>query len=143
MKIVTSRFGEIEIDKRLAIHFPGGLPGFPEHKEFAILEHKTGSPFCWLQSLTHPDLAFVMTDPNIVLPDYLSELPPEEKYFFHQEGNTEDIVVFAFVTIPPGKAKEATVNLLGPIVINTKSGTGKQVILSNSRYNHRHPLIPA
>jgi flagellar assembly factor FliW len=143
LKIETSRFGEIEIDKKLAIHFPSGLPGFPEHKEFAILEHKTGSPFCWLQSLTHPDLAFVMTDPNIVLPGYLSDLSPEEKYFFHQGDSKEEIVVFAFVTIPPGRAKEATVNLLGPIVINTKSGTGKQIILSNSGYSHRHPLISA
>ena len=142
MKIVTTRFGEIEIDKNLAIHFPVGLPGFPEQKDFAILEHKTGSPFCWLQSLTHPDLAFVMTDPQILVPDYLSDLSPEEKYYLHQEDNKEDIVIFALVTIPPGKPQEATVNLLGPIRVNTKSGIGKQVILSNSGYNHRHPLIP-
>ncbi|MBN2059009.1 MAG: flagellar assembly protein FliW [Deltaproteobacteria bacterium] len=141
MKIETSRFGKIAIDKSLVIHFPDGLPGFLEQKDFVILEHKTGSPFCWLQSLTHPDLAFVITDPHVAYPSYLSDLSAEDRYHLHQEENEEDIFIFTLVTIPPGKPKEATVNLLGPIVINTGSGTGKQVILSHSGYNHRHPLI--
>ena len=140
MKLETSRFGEIEVDKSLAIHFSAGLLGFPDQKDYVILQHKPGSPFCWLQSLTLPDLAFVMTDPHKILPDYLRELPEEEINQLSREINSET-VIFALVTIPPGNVKKATVNLLGPLVINTESKSGKQVILSNSGYNHRHPFI--
>ena len=94
MKAVATRFGEIEIDKNLTIHFPIGLPGFPEQKDFTILEHKIGSPFCWLQSLSNPDLAFVMTDPQIAVPDYLSDLSSYEKYHLYQESDIKKISLF-------------------------------------------------
>jgi len=34
-------------------------------------------------------------------------------------------------------------NLLGPLVIDPGSRTGKQVILANAGYSHRHPLLAA
>ena len=140
LTIKTTRFGEVEIDNNLAIHFSDGLLGFPEQKDYFILEHKPDSPFCWLQAVTAPDLAFVMTNPFLFKKDYLKDLPPDDQAPFFGENGKEHIV-FALVTIPLGKAEKTTVNLLGPLVIDPDSKTGRQVILANSGYNHRHPMI--
>ena len=138
-KIRTTRFGEIEVDETQAIHFSEGILGFPEQKDYILLEHKPGSPFIWLQSMTDPDLAFVMTNPFLINNDYLADLSPGEKALFRHDDDN-DIMVFALVTIPRGEAEKATVNLLGPIIIDTGSRNARQVILANSGYSHCHPL---
>ena len=140
MTITTSRFGKVEVDKKLALHFPDGLLGFPENKDFIILEHKPNSPFCWLQSLTSPELAFVMTNPFLIKKDYLEDLSADEKHPFNRK-NDEKNVIFAIVTIPQDGAGKTTVNLMGPLVIDTNSRIGRQIILANSNYNHRHPFF--
>jgi len=140
LTIKTTRFGKVETDKNRIIHFPDGLLGFPEQKDYIILEHKPDSPFCWLQSVTAPDLAFVMTNPFLLKKDYLEDLPPDDQALFIGENGKEHII-FALVTIPHGKAEKTTVNLLGPLIMDPGSKTGRQVILANSGYNHRHPMI--
>lgn len=140
MKINTSRFGEVEIDENLAIHFTEGLLGFPEFKDYVIIEHNPDSPFSWLQSISNPDLAFVITNPFLINENYLEGLSPEEKTFFSNETD-EEVLLLALVTIPHGKADQSTVNLMGPLVIETGSRLGRQVILANSTYSHRHPLL--
>ena len=139
-EIKTDRFGLVKIDENKVIHFPEGLLGFPEHKDYVILEHQPGSPFCWLQSRDASDLAFVMANPFQIKSDYLEDLNPVERQFI-ENHNGGDVFVFALVTIPPGKAEKATINLLGPIVIDKDSLRGKQVILADSGYNHRHPFF--
>ena len=141
MIIKTDRFGEINIDETLVIHFPDGLLGFPEQKKYIILEHKPQSPFCWLQSTTSPELAFVMTNPLLFKTDYLDSLPPDEKKrLLGEEEKGKETIIFTLVTIPAGKAESATTNLLGPLSIDPQSRIGRQVILADSGYNHRHPL---
>jgi flagellar assembly factor FliW len=139
MIIKTTRFGEIEINDNRVIKFPEGLAGFPEDKEYVIMEHKPDSPFMWLQSLTSPELAFVIINPFMVYPDYLKDISPEEENAL-KPGSNENIMILAIVTIPAGKAGESTVNLMGPVVIDPDTKEGKQVILANSDYSHHHPL---
>ena len=139
MIIRTTRFGEIEIDENRAIHFSEGLIGFPEDKEYIIMEHNTDSPFMWLQSLTTPALAFVIVNPFQVYTDYLKDISPEEENVL-RPGKNESVIIFAIVTIPHGRVSESTVNLMGPVVIDPEAKEGKQVILANSDYSYRHPL---
>ena len=139
MLIKTTRFGDINIDDDRIFHFPEGLLGFPDQKDYTLLEHKPGSPFCWLQSTAIPELAFVITDPFLIKHDFIENLTHEEKELFTDKDG-EDITVFTLVSIPHGKVEDMTVNLMGPIVINNKSRKGRQVILANSNYNHRHPI---
>jgi flagellar assembly factor FliW len=142
LRLKTSRFGEIEIDQTRSLHFPEGILGFPEQKEYVILEHKSGSPFCWLQSMESPDLAFVMVDPLLVKSDFLEELSPSDRRWFETEDGVGK-AVFALVTIPPGRVDQMTVNLLGPVLIDLKSRTARQIILANSGYSYRHPFFPS
>jgi flagellar assembly factor FliW len=34
-----------------------------------------------------------------------------------------------------------TANLLGPLVINNRTGRGRQLVLSTSDYSARHPVV--
>jgi flagellar assembly factor FliW len=139
MIIKTSRFGEIDIDKSRFIQFSEGLIGFPEDKEYIIMEHKSDSPFMWLQSVNSPGLAFVIMNPFQIYPGYLKDISPEEENALKPDNN-ETVMIFAIVTIPNSKPEESTVNLMGPVVVDTVSNKGKQVILANSGYSHRYPL---
>ncbi len=138
--IQTTRFGKISIHKRRIINFPEGILGFPDEKRFVILEHKPGSPFCWLQSVTSPDLAFVMMSPILIKSDYIDTLPASERRLLKGE-QAKNFAVFAFVTIPKGRVQDMTVNLLGPIVIDAEKKIGRQLVLANSTYQTRHPVF--
>ncbi len=142
VKIETTRFGELEVHENEVVRFPEGLLGFPDHKDFVILEHKADSPFFWLQSLSAPALAFVMMDPFMIRADYLEELSRPHTVLL-ENIKEEKAALFALVTIPPGKVEEMTVNLLGPLVVDLETRVGKQVILDNSDYSHRHPVAAA
>jgi flagellar assembly factor FliW len=139
-KIQTSRFGEIEVDEQWIIRFQDGILGFPKQKTYAIVESTKGSPFNWLQSLDVPELAFVLTNPFSFRKDYLQSLSPEELALI-REDEKADLLFFSLVTVPAGRPEGATMNLLGPLVIDTKTRLGRQVILPNSGYSHRHPLF--
>ncbi|MBW1722065.1 MAG: flagellar assembly protein FliW [Deltaproteobacteria bacterium] len=139
-RIDTTRFGSIEIEEEKIIHFPQGILGFPEQKDYILFPHKPDSPFYWLQSVTNPELAFVLTNPFLFFEDYLSRLTPAEEDLLKAENGGE-VNVFVLVTIPQGKAEEMTANLLGPLVIEVETRVGRQVVLPNSGYSHRHPLL--
>ncbi len=140
LKINTTRFGELEIEEKRLIHFPEGILGFPEEKYFVILEHKPNSPFCWLQSAQSPELAFVIMNPFLVKQDYLMDLPAPDKAIFEGE-EAKNLVIFSIVTIPKGNAEKMTINLLGPIIIDTNKRIGRQLVLAGTGYSPRHPII--
>jgi flagellar assembly factor FliW len=54
----------------------------------------------------------------------------------------EDAVVFAVVTLRD-QAKESTMNLLGPIVVNRHTHEAAQVVLPSAGYSVRAPLAIA
>jgi flagellar assembly factor FliW len=54
----------------------------------------------------------------------------------------EDLKVLVILTIPPGKPQEMTANLMGPVVINLKTRQGRQLIVEESQYSHKHRVFP-
>ncbi len=140
LNIQTTRFGEIELEENRLVQFPEGMIGFPQMKSYVLLEHKPGSPFMWLQSAEAPELAFVLISPQLIRKDYPRQIPFHEGSFEAEENGGEPLV-FAIVTIPPGEPQKMTANLLGPVVIDVATRTGKQVILADSEYSTRHPIL--
>ncbi len=142
MKIETSRFGTINVDEDKIIFMPKGIIGFPERKRYVMLRHREGSPFYWYQSIDDGGLAFVIMSPFIIIPDYQYNLEYILNEMNWDRALTEkDIELYVIVTIPRGEPEKMTANLMAPLVINTKIREAGQIVLPDTPYHHRYPVI--
>lgn len=135
-----TRLGEREIGSDKIIYFPHGLIGLEDKREYTLLEIKEGSPFMILQCLSDPGLGLLVTDPYPFMKDYNVKLEKVEKKILRIE-NIRQIAVLVTVTIPRKKPDETTLNLQGPIIINTEARIGLQVPQVDSDYpTHYRPV---
>ena len=90
MKLTTKYFGEINYSEEDVLHFPRGIFAFEEEREFLLLPFSgsDGTLLC-LQSLTTPQLAFVVMNPFTMDPAYTPVLQPEELSDMGVEESTE------------------------------------------------------
>ena len=139
MKLVTSRFGELDVPDNLVIHMTKPVLGFEQLRKYVIVETRDFEPFKWYQSVEDPDVAFVIVNPLLFFPDYVIEVNPKEIEELRIE-NIADVATYAIVTIPQDYTR-MTANLQGPIVVNTGTNLAKQLVLVNSHYKIRHRLI--
>jgi flagellar assembly factor FliW len=128
------------VDEREVLSLPEGMIGFPGLTRFMMLRHKEGSPFFWLQSLEDGDLAFVLMDPLLLIPDYVLNIPPEDRALLAIEAPGNGVQAWAVVTIGRQEPPEITANLLAPLVVNPGARLGKQIVLLDSPYAIRHPV---
>ncbi len=141
MKIISDMLGEIEIPDEDVIKFEDGLPGFEDEKSFILVEDEDESfPFKWMLSATNPYIGFVITDPFKIFSDYEVELP-ETAVKKLKIDDASDVLIYTICVIPDKDAGNVTTNLQGPVVINTKLGLGKQVILDDPRYAVKHHIF--
>lgn len=137
MHVRTTRFGTVEIAEDRVITFPKGILGFADYRRFCLLEPAEDSAFFWLQSLDDPTLAFVVTDPSFFVPDYSVPVRQDQMGDLGL-ARLEDAQVFVIVN----KVDQTlTGNLQGPLVINTITRTGEQLVLAEKRWQIRHPLV--
>ncbi len=139
LRVRTTRFGEIEVESKLAVTLPNGMVGFPAQQRYVILRHREGSPFHWLQSLDQPDLAFVIVNPLVFDPQYQMTLGGAETKLLEVRDPAQ-VQVWVVVTIPHGSPEDMTANLKAPLVINLDNGLAAQIILDDPRYPLRQPL---
>lgn len=139
MKIMTTRFGEIEIDSNHIITFEQGVPGFQDQKRFTIIPLEENNPFHFLQAVDEPDLCFIISDPFVFYQDYEFKIPENVQAQLNIKAQ-EDVAIWSIITIV-GELDTATINLLGPIIINVREKCGKQIILHDSSYETKHPLL--
>ena len=141
MKIGTRKFGEISIDENKILTMPEGLPGFLGFERFVLLEDEKTAPFCWFQSLEEPDLALIVMDPLVFKPDFRLGL----KGFINDRNWTveeQDLLVYVVVNITGEKeTTKITANLMGPLVINSKTNEVIQVVISDSTYSHQYNIL--
>ena len=138
MKVLTKAYGEMEIADGQLIHFPHGLLGFEELREFALLD-AAQAPFYWLQSLERVAVAFVLIDPLFFRPDYTPDVDAVER---EEIGiaSEEDLLVLSIVTIP-ANSTQMTANLQGPLLLNRRTHVGRQMISTNPRWGVRHVIV--
>lgn len=140
MKLTTRVFGEVEVDDNKIIDFPNGIIGFPDLKRFTLMhdEDEGTSTIMWLQSIDEPEFALPVMNPLIVCPDYK---PMIDRNGVAELGELDDqeILVLVTVTVPHDLTK-MTVNLMGPIIINTKDMKASQNIVDNDEYPVKFPI---
>lgn len=140
LKLDTPRFGTLEVQESELITFPDGMLGFPELKQYLLLDNPGGGPFKWLQSVQMPAIAFVVADPLVFFPDYRVSIRREDLGPIKLEDAAHGFVL-AVLTIRPN-VTESTANLSGPVIINVKERLARQVVLNDAAYHTRHRLAP-
>lgn len=128
MVIKTRIFGEVTIDDSKMIHFPGGIVGFPDLKDFALIhdaEQGNQAGIRWMQSVQEPEFAMPVVDPLVAKEDYN---PVVDDELLKVIGDSEDILVLVTITVPSDLTK-MSVNLKAPIVINVEERKACQVVL--------------
>jgi len=142
MKVVTAiPPPAAEPQKANEVTLPFGLIGFPEHKHMELLYLPEQLPFLWIRLHGPTPLHFIVIEPGNVLSDYEPELFDEDATAI---GLTDpaDAMVLNIVCLQPDRPHAATVNLVGPVIINRRTGVGKQVVLANhGRFSAHHPLL--
>ena len=133
MKANTRLFGEVDIPEEKIITFDQGVLGFEECKKFTIIydtSKETDSTISWLQCMDEPELAFPMISPFYVMEDYN---PIVETEWLEPLGEVtaDNIVIFVFLNIK-SDATKLTANLKAPIIINSDTLKGIQLIVENT-----------
>jgi flagellar assembly factor FliW len=139
MNIKTKYHGEIEVNEGSTLNFEQGIPGFAEEKKFVLLPLPENDWFHILQSVSTPQLGFVVTDPFLFTKEFDFELDQGsvETLGFTDE---KDVKVLTILTMKE-TLQESTANLQAPIVINLANNKAKQVILNDSNYQTKHLLF--
>lgn len=130
MNIETKFLGEVAIEEAEILTFENGLPGFPDYTKYILLGLDADLPLALLQSIDAAEMGFVVAFPFAFTKDYAFDISEEEKEQL-QITNPEDVITYAIVTLKE-TFPESTMNLLAPIIINTKSKRGKQIVLHDS-----------
>lgn len=130
MKADTRLFGEIDIAEDKIITLENGMIGLPEYRRFALIfdEGAEKKAFVmWLQSMDDPETAFPVMQPNLVKEDYN---PTVNEEMLSPLGVLTDENTYVLVTLTARTdVKQTSVNLKAPIIINTDTKKGCQIII--------------
>ena len=135
------RFGDQEVARDKLIVFPDGIPGFERSTTYALFTEPGSEPFQWLLSTADPRLGFVVIDPMAIWSNYEPKISREDLKSL-EVSSADEIVVYAVVTLAEEPA-EVTVNLSGPILINTANKKARQLALLDDRYTTKHKIVDA
>ena len=134
--VSTERFGDVDCEDSATLTFPRGLLGFEEERSFVIVPADPEGVYSWLQSTQDPALAFLVTPPHFFFPDYEPEVNDGDLVDLDLQDPAETLLL-CIVTISDD---DITANLLGPVVVNTRTRVARQVVLSETRWSTQTPL---
>lgn len=137
MQVDTARFGKVEIDESVLIKFPAGILGFSEDTQYCLLKPNEEGAFFWLQSTETPELAFVVTNPNVFVPEYDVPIRQDQA----NDLRITDPEVAQVLVIVNKIGDTLTANLQGPIVLNTEARVAQQLVINEKRWTTRHPIM--
>ena len=123
-------FGIPGLDASSTITFPEGLPGFPQYREFVLVESPV-SGLAWLQSVEQEHLALLVALPEVVCAESAELMDSFRK---------KRLFTAVVITLPGVDRPAATANLKAPVVIDPESRVARQVILPDSRFSVTHPF---
>lgn len=140
MEINSRIFGKIEIDDDKIITIPNGVLGFEKYTRYAIAfdsEQESKNGIMWLQCVDEPELAFPVMDPMFIVKDYKPVVEDEWLAPIGKFESDEELYILSVLTVPSDLTK-MTINLKAPIIINTSTRLGCQIIVNNEEYPVRY-----
>ncbi|WP_241249888.1 flagellar assembly protein FliW [Rhodococcus sp. X156] len=115
------------------------IPGFPDHHEFTLDPVDEGGVLYALRSARTPSLRFILADPATFFPDYSPAISAADLGCLGV-ADDEEVSVLVIVTLTD-RLDDATANLLAPVVIAPRLGTGVQLVLRDTSLSLRVPLL--
>jgi len=141
MNVKTRHFGDVEIDESKIITIENGLFGFEEYKKYVLL-YDSGTDevpnIQWLQSVDEELLALPVMIPTTIVPGY-NPVVEDETMESLGKWTEESISILVTVTVPID-IKNMSINLKAPIIINTDTMKGCQVIAENPEYEVKYKI---
>lgn len=139
MRIETTRFGGVEVPEGEIIRFRTGIIGFPEERAYVLIPHGTSQVIAWLQSVSSPELAFPVVSAHAFVADY-PDVPLQPILRRTDVGEElEDLAILVVMSAP--RNQPATVNLLAPLLINSRTRQGAQIFLDGSKFSTRELFV--
>jgi flagellar assembly factor FliW len=128
-----------DADVSPVLNFVSPMPGFPDHNEFVLLRIADQDLLYALTSMRDPELRFLVMPPGGFFPDYMPEVDDGTLDVLGSH-EADDLLVMLVVT-PGGTAREATANLLAPIIIDQRRRCAVQAVLAGSGLPVRAPIM--
>ncbi|GKU23555.1 flagellar assembly protein FliW [Clostridium folliculivorans] len=139
MKLETKYHGILNYEEDDIITFAKGLPGLQDLKKFILVDFEENPIFKILHSVEDEEVGLVTVSPFDFINEYEFELKDSIVERLTIKDSNE-ILVLNTVTLS-SKVENITTNLKAPIIINTKSKLGEQIIIDNEKYMIKHPLL--
>jgi flagellar assembly factor FliW len=139
MIVKSFRLGQLEIPDNKIIRTEKPILGFEHLSRYCLVEVDELRPFLWMQSVEDPAIAFLVVNPRVFFPEYKIEVNSKEIAEL-KVNRVEAVETYVIVTLPEDP-REMSVNLQGPIIINTENNKAKQLILVNSDYRISHRIL--
>lgn len=134
MLVKTKFFGEVDLPEEKIVTFDRGIIGFEDLKKYTILYdcEKEETNISWLQSVDEPDFAMPIIKPWLVKEDY-NPVVEDELLNGLGELTEENLVILLTMNVPPDLT-QMSVNLKAPIIINSDTRKGAQIVVENQDY---------
>jgi len=104
------------------------MPGFPAHRQFALVRLNEQGLLYAFTSIEDPSLRFLVAPPEPFFPDYAPEIDDE----VFAALNTKDPDRLLLMVVITAGVDETTANLLAPIVVDRDTRRAMQVILNGT-----------
>lgn len=138
----ATRIVHLKKSEQYVFNFPDGVPAFEEYQNFMLFSTEDMQPFFQMKSVGEgPELSFVCIDPFLICPDYRVKISKGDLKMLGLE-RAEDAFVYSLVTLS-SDPQNITANLQGPMVLNLKTGLGKQIICEGGEYDVRYRIMDA
>ncbi len=128
-----------EDDYSEAFHFPQGLAGFSDAREYGFIYEGYGKIIC-IQSIDQPEAAFLITPWDKERLGAEPTLSTDSRSCIHADSQSD--IMWMLVLNPFADKQWVTANLKAPIALNVESRLGLQCIRPEAELEVRYPWMP-
>jgi flagellar assembly factor FliW len=123
------------------LNFADPMPGFPAHRDYALVPADPAGLLFWLQSVAPDGPRFLAVSAAQYFPDYAPVLPTAASVDLGL-ADPADAQMYCLVSVPDGDVAAATANLRAPVVANPATHRARQIVLLEGAHPIRRPLRP-
>lgn len=138
LTINAPTIGEIMVPASAVMEFVSPMWGFATERSFALVPAARDGLW-WLIGTEAPNTAFVLADPFIAFPDYVLDLPEQDRAVLGLDKE-HAAMVLVMLTLPSESDRSATANLRAPLVFNVERQRVLQVVSPNETHSLQQPV---